>query len=167
MQIQPDPKNADAGIVEMQVFEDLTGALIGDEVVFTGKPLSVLLGPGLLTSVWDGLQNPLYKLSEEDPYLKPGMKAPALDETALWVFTPSVKVGDTVSGGDAIGAVPEGKLNHKILVPFDFVITSYSIHYTKLYDFPILHYCQFLSEIHVLIATTALSRYKWKELFIA
>ena len=53
LQIFPDPKNADAGIVEMQVFEDLTGAMIGDQVEFTGDPLSVLLGPGLLTSIWD------------------------------------------------------------------------------------------------------------------
>ncbi|WP_319590034.1 V-type ATP synthase subunit A [uncultured Draconibacterium sp.] len=120
LQIDPDPKNADAGIVEMQVFEDLTGALIGDQVEFTGKSLSVLLGPGLLTSIWDGLQNPLYKLGEQDPYLVPGMKAPALDEEKLWDFTPSVAVGDKVSGGDAIGTVPEGRLTHSILVPFNF-----------------------------------------------
>ena len=120
LQIFPDPKNADAGIVEMQVFEDLTGAQIGDLVEFKGKPLSVLLGPGLLTSIWDGLQNPLYKLGEQNAYLVPGMKAPALDEEKLWDFTPSVKVGDTVKGGDAIGSVPEGRLDHKILVPFNF-----------------------------------------------
>ena len=120
LQIDPDPKHADAGIVEMQVFEDLTGAQIGDQVEFTGKSLSVLLGPGLLTSIWDGLQNPLYKLGEQDPYLVPGMKAPALDEEKLWDFTPSVTVGDKVSGGDAIGTVPEGRLTHSILVPFNF-----------------------------------------------
>ncbi len=116
--IFPDPKNADAGIVEMQVFEDLTGAMIGDQVEFTGDPLSVLLGPGLLTSVWDGLQNPLYKLAEQNEYLTPGMKAPALDEEQVWEFTPSVKVGDELSGGDAIGSVPEDRFEHKILVPF-------------------------------------------------
>nr|WP_321357899.1 V-type ATP synthase subunit A [uncultured Draconibacterium sp.] len=120
LQIDPDPKNAEAGIVEMQVFEDLTGAQIGDQVEFTGKSLSVLLGPGLLTSIWDGLQNPLYKLGEQDPYLVPGMKAPALDEEKLWDFTPSVAVGDKVSGGDTIGTVPEGRLTHSILVPFNF-----------------------------------------------
>jgi V/A-type H+-transporting ATPase subunit A len=120
LQIIPDPKNADAGIVEMQVFEDLTGAMIGDQVEFTGKPLSVLLGPGLLTSIWDGLQNPLYKLGEQNAYLVPGMKAPALDDERLWDFTPSVAVGDKVSGGDAIGTVPEGRLTHRILVPFNF-----------------------------------------------
>jgi V/A-type H+-transporting ATPase subunit A len=117
--ILPDPKNADAGIVEMQVFEDLTGAMIGDQVEFTGDPLSVLLGPGLLTSVWDGLQNPLYKLAEQNEYLTPGMKAPALDEEQVWEFTPSVKVGDELSGGDAIGSVPEDRFEHKILVPFE------------------------------------------------
>lgn len=118
LQINPDPKNADAGIVEMQVFEDLTGAQIGDLVEFKGEPLSVLLGPGLLTSIWDGLQNPLYKLGEQDAYLVPGMKAPALDEEKLWDFTPTVSVGDNISGGDSIGYVPEGRLEHKILVPF-------------------------------------------------
>lgn len=118
LQINPDPKNPENGIVEMQVFEDLTGAKIGDEVVFTGQPLSVLLGPGILTSVWDGLQNSLYKLSEKDAYLRPGMKAPALDEGKKWGFTPTVKQGDTVKGGDAIGFVPEGNFEHKILVPF-------------------------------------------------
>lgn len=120
LQIIPDPKNADAGIVEMQVFEDLTGAQIGDQVEFTGKSLSVLLGPGLLTSIWDGLQNPLYKLGEQNAYLVPGMKAPALDEEKLWDFTPSVAVGDKVKGGDAIGTVPEGRLTHSILVPYNF-----------------------------------------------
>ncbi|HYQ57571.1 MAG TPA: V-type ATP synthase subunit A [Draconibacterium sp.] len=120
LQIIPDPKDADAGIVEMQVFEDLTGAQIGDQVEFTGKSLSVLLGPGLLTSIWDGLQNPLYKLGEQNAYLVPGMKAPALDEEKKWEFTPSVSVGDSVKGGDSIGAVPEGRLTHSILVPFNF-----------------------------------------------
>jgi len=119
LQIMPDSKNADAGIVEMQVFEDLTGAQIGDQVEFTGKSLSVLLGPGLLTSIWDGLQNPLYKLGEQNAYLVPGMKAPALDEEKLWDFTPSVSVGDSVKGGDTIGKVPEGRLTHRILVPFN------------------------------------------------
>ncbi len=118
LQIMPDPKNPEAGIVEMQVFEDLTGAQIGDPVEFKGTPLSVLLGPGLLTSIWDGLQNPLYKLGERDAYLRPGMHAPALDEEKLWDFTPKVGVGDWVSGGDTIGSVPEGRFEHKILVPF-------------------------------------------------
>jgi len=118
LQIDTEPKNKDVGIVEMQVFEDLTGAQIGDSVEFKGQPLSVLLGPGLLTSIWDGLQNPLYKLSEQGAYLAPGMKAPALDEEQLWEFTPLVKEGDEVSGGDAIGVVPEGRMEHKILVPF-------------------------------------------------
>lgn len=120
LQVFPDPMNPDAGIVEMQVFEDLTGALIGDLVEFQAKPLSVLLGPGLLTSVWDGLQNPLYKLSEQSHYLQPGMKAHALDKEKLWKFTPSVKKGDIVSGGDVLGSVPEERFEHKVLVPFSF-----------------------------------------------
>lgn len=120
LQIAADPKNPGAGIAEMQVFEDLTGARIGDNVEFSGKPLSVLLGPGLLTSVWDGLQNSLYRLAEQDAYLRPGMKAPALDEEKLWDFTPTAKVGDLVIGGDQLGYVPEGRFTHKILVPFTF-----------------------------------------------
>lgn len=138
LQIIPDPKDKNAGIAEMQVFEELTGARIGDEVEFIGTPLSVILGPGLLTSIWDGLQNPLYKLSEQGAYLVPGMKAPALDEEKLWDFTPSVKAGDVVSGGDAIGSVPEGRIDHKILVPFslgkckvDSIIESTSVNITQ------------------------------------
>ncbi len=123
LQINRDPNNENAGIVEMQVFEDLTGAKIGDLVEFSGNPLSVLLGPGLLTSVWDGLQNALYSLAKQDAYLKPGMKAPALDEEKKWNFTPSAKLGDTVSGGDTIGLVPEGRFEHKILVPFSITET--------------------------------------------
>ena len=118
LQIDPDNSDSSAGIAEMQVFEDLTGAIIGDRVEFSGKPLSVLLGPGLLTSIWDGLQNPLYKMAEENAYLVPGMRAPALDEEKLWDFTPVVSKGDEVRGGDTLGTVPEGRLTHKILVPF-------------------------------------------------
>jgi V/A-type H+-transporting ATPase subunit A len=118
LQITADPKNEEASVVEMQVFEDLTGAKIGDMVEFNENALSVLLGPGLLTSIWDGLQNSLYPLSEQDAYLKPGLKAPALDEKKLWEFTPSVKAGDVLKGGNAIGWVMEGHFEHKILVPF-------------------------------------------------
>lgn len=118
LQITADPKNEDAGIAEMQVFEDLTGAKIGDTVEFKQDALSVLLGPGLLTSIWDGLQNSLYPLSEQDSYLKPGLKAPALDEEKLWEFTPTAEVGDALKGGDIIGWVMEGRFEHKILVPF-------------------------------------------------
>ncbi|MCY1635223.1 V-type ATP synthase subunit A [Marinifilum sp. D737] len=118
LQITTDPKNEDAGIAEMQVFEDLTGAKIGDTVEFKQDALSVLLGPGLLTSIWDGLQNSLYPLSEQDSYLKPGLKAPALDEEKLWEFTPTAEIGDALKGGDIIGWVMEGRFEHKILVPF-------------------------------------------------
>jgi V/A-type H+-transporting ATPase subunit A len=118
--IKKDPINEEAGIAAMQVFEDLTGAKIGDLVEFTGNPLSVLLGPGLLTSIWDGLQNALYPLAKQDAYLRPGMRAPALDEGTLWEFTPRVKPNDIVSGGDTIGSVQEGRFEHKILVPFKF-----------------------------------------------
>lgn len=120
LNVFPDTKIPHANLVEMQVFEDLTHAKIGDEVEFEGTPLSVLLGPGLLTSVWDGLQNPLYVLREIDPYLRPGMKAAPLNEEKRWKFTPAVKAGQTVKGGDKIGATPEGRFEHQILIPFNF-----------------------------------------------
>ncbi len=104
---------------ELQVFEDTTGLKAGDEVRFTGELLSVELGPGLLTQVFDGLQNPLPKLAEECGFfLQRGKYLPALPRDLKWEFTPTAKVGDKVSGGDTIGTVPEGIFKHRIMVPF-------------------------------------------------
>ncbi len=104
---------------ELQVFEDTTGLKAGDEVHFTGELLSVELGPGLLTQVFDGLQNPLPNLAEECGFfLQRGKYLPALPRDLKWAFTPTVKVGDKVSGGDTLGTVPEGIFKHRIMVPF-------------------------------------------------
>ena len=104
---------------ELQVFEDTTGLKIGDIVEFTGKLLSVELGPGLLTQVFDGLQNPLPALAEECGFfLKRGTYLDPLPRDLKWNFTPSVKVGDSVVSGDTLGIVPEGQYEHKIMVPF-------------------------------------------------
>lgn len=104
---------------ELQVFEDTTGLKAGDEVHFTGELLSVELGPGLLTQVFDGLQNPLPNLAEECGFfLQRGKYLPALPRDRKWSFTPAVKVGDTVTGGDTLGTVPEGIFKHRIMVPF-------------------------------------------------
>lgn len=104
---------------ELQVFEDTSGLKAGDAVRFTGELLSVELGPGLLTQVFDGLQNPLPELAEECGFfLQRGRYLPALPRDAKWAFSPVAKVGDKVSGGDTLGTVPEGIFKHRIMVPF-------------------------------------------------
>ena len=115
---------------ELQVFEDTTGRKAGDEVSFTGELLSVELGPGLLTQVFDGLQNPLPKLAEECGFfLQRGKYLPALPRDLKWAFTPVAKPGDKVTGGDTLGTVPEGIFKHRIMVPFKFrdVLTVESV----------------------------------------
>ncbi len=104
---------------ELQVFEDTSGLKAGDEVHFTGELLSVELGPGLLTQVFDGLQNPLPNLAEECGFfLQRGKYLPALPRDIKWAFSPVAKVGDKLSGGDTLGTVPEGIFKHRIMVPF-------------------------------------------------
>jgi len=104
---------------ELQVFEDTTGLKVGDSVEFSGALLSVELGPGLLTQVFDGLQNPLPALAKECGFfLQRGKYLKALSREEPWAFTPSVQPGDSMRGGDAVGQVPEGIFEHKIMVPF-------------------------------------------------
>ena len=104
---------------DMQVFEDTAGLKAGDLVEFTGDLLSIELGPGLLTQVFDGLQNPLPKLAEQYGFfLQRGKYLNALPRDRKWAFTPKAKVGDTVRAGDALGSVPEGVFEHLIMVPF-------------------------------------------------
>jgi len=105
----------------LQVFEDTAGLHVGDPVEFSTKLLSVELGPGLLKSVYDGLQNPLPELAEECGYfLERGHEIDGLDRKAKWEFTPSVKEGDKVRAADSVGTVPEGMFTHRIMVPFDW-----------------------------------------------
>jgi len=105
----------------LQVFEDTSGLKVGDPVDFSGELLSVELGPGLLTSVYDGLQNPLPQLAEQAGYfLERGQYIDGLDRTKVWSFAPGVQVGDTVQSGDSVGSVPEGMFTHRILLPFDW-----------------------------------------------
>ena len=104
---------------DLQVFEDAVGLQVGNDVEFTDELLSVELGPGLLTMVFDGLQNPLNELAEKSGFfLKRGLYLPALDYEKKWEFTPSAKVGDKVSAGEKLGSVPEGIFEHKIMAPF-------------------------------------------------
>ncbi|MBP7021499.1 MAG: V-type ATP synthase subunit A [Planctomycetes bacterium] len=105
-------------LVDLQVFESTRGLSVGDNVEFTSDLLSVQVGPGLLTQIYDGLQNPLPKLAEECGFfLQPGVYISPLDEKRTWKFTPIVKKGDMVERCHFLGWVPEGIFQHKILVP--------------------------------------------------
>jgi len=104
---------------DMQVFEDTTGLAIGDKVEFSGELLSAELGPGLLTQVYDGLQNPLPRLAEKCGFfLQRGVYLDALPRDIKWSFTPVAKPGDILSAGETLGTVPEGIFEHRIMVPF-------------------------------------------------
>ena len=106
---------------DMQVFEDTTDLSIGDGVEFTGHMLSAELGPGLLTQVYDGLQNPLPRLAEKCGFfLQRGIYLEALPRDTKWEFTPVAKVGDELTAGETLGTVPEGMFEHRIMVPFMF-----------------------------------------------
>ncbi len=109
----------DGEVAFMQVFEHTKGIIVGDEVEFSGKMLSVQLGPGLLTQVYDGLQNPLPGLAEQFGFFLPiGVELNAISLDKQWEFTPLAKPGDKVTGGSVLGSVPEGIFKHKIMVPF-------------------------------------------------
>lgn len=102
----------------VQVFESTRGLKNGDAVEFEGKMLEISLGPGLLSSVYDGLQNNLATM--DGVFLKRGEYTAPLDHDKLWDFTPMVKPGDKVVAADWLGEVKEGWLPHKIMVPFSF-----------------------------------------------
>ena len=106
------------GVADLQVYEDTTGLSCGDKVEFTGELLSVELGPGLLTQVYDGLQNPLPLLAEKCGFfLQRGVYLDPIPNKE-WDFTVTRKVGDIVSAGDSFGTVQELMFTHKIMVPF-------------------------------------------------
>ncbi len=102
----------------IQVYEDTTGLRPGDQVVHYAESLSVELGPGLLGSIYDGIQRPLPLLEEQSgAFLARGATAPAIDQEKKWAFTPSATVGTLVKAGHSIGFVTEGHTKHHILVP--------------------------------------------------
>ena len=104
----------------IQVYEETSGLGVGENVYSTGFPLSVELAPGLIESIFDGIQRPLNKLYEASgERIGRGIDIPSLDHSKLWEFKPSVSVGDFVSGGDVIGTVQETEVVlHKIMVPY-------------------------------------------------
>ena len=104
----------------IQVYEETSGLGPGTEVVTTGSPMSVELGPGMIENIYDGIQRPLEKIMEkvQGNNLPRGVEVPAIDLEKLWDFTPVAKAGDKVVGGDIIGTVPETPVVlHKIMVP--------------------------------------------------
>ena len=103
----------------VQVYEETAGLGTGAKVESTGEPMSAELGPGLIKSIYDGIQRPLAAIrAVSGNNLARGVEVPSLDREALWKFTPTVKAGDKVSGGDIIGTVPETDIVlHKIMVP--------------------------------------------------
>ena len=108
-------------LADLQIFESANGLKVGDKVEFTSALLSVKLGPGLLTKVFDGLQNPLPDLAEKSGFfLQRGLYLNPLDDNAEWEFTPIAKIGDKLQAGDHIGSVPEGIFKHYIMLPFSW-----------------------------------------------
>ena len=103
----------------IQVYEETSGLGPGAEVVTTGAPMSVELGPGMIEGIYDGIQRPLEKIVEKvGPNITRGVEVPAIDHDKKWPFTPIAKVGDRVIGGDVLGTVPETEVVlHKIMVP--------------------------------------------------
>jgi len=105
----------------IQVYEDTVGLKPGEQVISTGMPLSAELGPGLLTSIYDGIQRPLPQIKERTgDFIERGVEVPALDRQKKWHFKPLAKAGDKVNGCDVIGEVQETSIIlHKIIVPPD------------------------------------------------
>jgi V/A-type H+-transporting ATPase subunit A len=106
-------------LATIQVYEDTTGLRLGERVTDVGEPLLVELGPGLLTSVFDGVQRPLDAiLRRRGDFIVHGVSVPSLDRAKRWDFHPAVKEGDRVQQGEAVGVVPEaGRIEHRVMVP--------------------------------------------------
>jgi len=114
----------------VQVYEDTSGIKPGEPVVATGAPLQVELGPGLLTSIYDGIQRPLPILRDKmGDFIARGIMEPGLNRTKKWKFVPTVKKGEDVKGGSIIGTVQETPdVQHRVLTPLDIAGTIQDIH---------------------------------------
>ncbi|HKL29554.1 MAG TPA: V-type ATP synthase subunit A [Natrialbaceae archaeon] len=109
-------------LTTIQVYEETSGVAPGEPVENTGDPLTVDLGPGLLDTIYDGVQRPLPVLEESmGSFLDRGVDAPGIDLGKTWEFTPTVEEGESVEPGDVVGTVPETEsIEHKVMVPPDF-----------------------------------------------
>jgi len=109
-------------ITTIQVYEETSGVSPGEPVESTGQPLTVDLGPGMLDSIYDGVQRPLDVLESKmnSAFLDRGVDAPGIDLEKTWEFTPDIEEGETVTRGDILGTVPEtASIDHKVMVPPD------------------------------------------------
>ncbi len=114
-------------IAFLQVFEITKGMKVGDKIEFSDKMLSVQLGPGLLSQIYDGLQNPLPELAAKFGFFLPiGVELNAISLTKKWKFKPYAKKGESVIAGSVLGHVHEGIFKHKIMVPF-YMMDEYII----------------------------------------
>ena len=107
-------------IASVQVYEETSGLSYMDPLESLGQPLSVELGPGLLTQMFDGIQRPLdeYLIASGSNFLKKGINIPSLNRAKRWSFTPEVAAGQLVFPGDVLGTVPEtDRITHKIMMP--------------------------------------------------
>ena len=106
-------------VATIQVYEDTNGLKPGETVISTGIPLSVELGPGLLTNIYDGIQRPLPTIFEQTgDFIERGVEAEAIDTKKKWHFVPTAKKGSTLQGGDIIGTVQETSIiTHKVMIP--------------------------------------------------
>jgi len=111
--------NIEAGVATIEIYEDSCGLTTGVEVIGSGEPLSIEVGPGLIGSFYDGIGRPLDKLIErEGMYIKPGTSVSMLDRDKKWFITPVAQAGDTVSGGSVLVTVQETPLLvHKVMMP--------------------------------------------------
>jgi V/A-type H+-transporting ATPase subunit A len=112
----------EGNVTTVQVYEETSGVGPGEPVVNTGEPLTVDLGPGMLDSIYDGVQRPLDVLEEKmgSAFLDRGVDAPGIDLEKEWEFAPEVSEGDEVTAGDILGVVPETQtIDHKVMVPPD------------------------------------------------
>ncbi|GAB4237971.1 MAG: V-type ATP synthase subunit A [Chlamydiales bacterium] len=106
---------------KIQVYEDTRDVKLNTPVRFTGELLEAELGPGLLSSIFDGLQNPLVEVADEAGLFLPrGLYLRPLDKTKHWNFEPKVHIGDILIRGDILGVVQENRFQHKIMVPFSY-----------------------------------------------
>jgi V/A-type H+-transporting ATPase subunit A len=109
----------DGSRAAIQVYEDTTGLTPGSNIYSAGVPLSVELGPGLLGTIYDGVQRPLEVIrNQSDQYIQKGIHVSALDRQKKWEFTPTLEKGSGVTGGEIVGTVQEtGLIEHRVLVP--------------------------------------------------
>lgn len=120
MQLMGEVIKLTGGKTIIQVYEDTSGLKPGEDAVDSGAPLVIELGPGLLSSVYDGVQRPLPLLREiQGDFVSRGARAPGLDSKKKWKFKPTVKKGDPVKRGSSVGEVPEGNVVHRVMLPPD------------------------------------------------